>query len=155
MGRLSLEIGRALRRARQARDLTLRQVSTVTMGRFKPTSVAGYERGERTISVERFVELSHLYGIPPPVLLAEILEGQPGPGVDLETTEREGVPEGSLVSGFILRIRSLRRERPTDAIALRAGDLEVLASASGKEAAELVRVLESGLPPHDDVSDTP
>jgi hypothetical protein len=125
------------------------------MGRFKPTSVAGYERGERTISVERFVALSHLYGIPPPILLAEILEGEPGPGVDLETTEREGAPEGSLVSGFILRIRSLRRERPTDAIALRAGDLEVLASASGKEAAELVRVLASGLPPNDDVSDTP
>jgi len=38
---------------------------------------------------------------------------------------------------------------------LRAGDLEVLASASGKEATELVRVLASGLPPDDDVSDTP
>ena len=45
------EVGHALRRARLARGLTLRQVGERSLGTFKPTAVAGYERAERTISL--------------------------------------------------------------------------------------------------------
>jgi hypothetical protein len=38
------ETGRALRRARRARGLTLRGVGSNSQGQFKPTAVAGYER---------------------------------------------------------------------------------------------------------------
>src|SRR4029450_4234306 len=73
MDPLALEIGRALRRARRARGLTLRELTRQSAGRFKATSVAGYERGERTISVERFCELCVLYGVAPQVVLGDIL----------------------------------------------------------------------------------
>ena len=47
---LLVETGRALRDARLARGLTLRDVGTRSNGLFKPTAVAGYERAERAIS---------------------------------------------------------------------------------------------------------
>jgi len=144
MGRFALEIGNALRRARRARGLTLRQVSAITEGRFKPTSVAGYERGERAISLERFCELCQLYGLPPQALLADIwraVQGTTEPDIDLALLESLGSAEAALVAGFIRQIRALRREAPSGTIVLRAGDLEVLATAAGKKPAELVEVL--------------
>jgi transcriptional regulator with XRE-family HTH domain len=41
--------------------------------RFAPTTVAGYEHGERSISLERFCALAHLYGVPPEELLERAL----------------------------------------------------------------------------------
>src|SRR5688572_12284890 len=146
MGRFALEIGTALRRARGARDLTLRQVSALSMGRFKATSLAAYERGERTISLERFIELCDLYGIPAQAMLAEILPPlnvRSVAVIDRELLESSRSAEASLISGFVRQISSLRREQPSEAIVLRAGDLEVLATASGKEPTELVKVLSS------------
>jgi transcriptional regulator with XRE-family HTH domain len=142
--RFALEVGLALRRARHARGLTLRQVSDATGGRLKPTSIAGYERAERTISLERFVELCDLYRLPPQSLIAEIwrsVHGIPAPDVELGRLERLGSAEASLVAGFIRQIRSLRSEAGTESIVLRAGDLEVLATASGTQVAELAEVL--------------
>jgi transcriptional regulator with XRE-family HTH domain len=84
------EVGRALRRARLARGLTLRQVGERSAGAFKPTAVAGYERAERSISLERYCELCGFYGMEPAWLLAEILEtvgGRPERIVDLTRLE--------------------------------------------------------------------
>ena len=67
------DVGRALRRARTARKLTLRDVGIRSSGKFTPTAVAGYERGERKISLERFCELAIFYGVAPERLLAEAL----------------------------------------------------------------------------------
>ncbi len=68
------EIGRALRHARQGRGLTLKAVGERSAGAFKPTAVAGYERAERAISLERYCELCGFYGVEPAWLLMEILE---------------------------------------------------------------------------------
>ena len=84
------EVGRALRRARLARGLTLRQVGERSLGVFKPTAVAGYERAERTISLERFCALCTFYGIEPTKLLTQIEEAlgrQPDLLVDLSQIE--------------------------------------------------------------------
>lgn len=67
------DVGRALRRARAARGLTLRDVGIRSDGRLTPTAVAGYERGERKISLQRFCELAIFYGVEPEGLLAEAL----------------------------------------------------------------------------------
>lgn len=67
------DVGAALRRTRTARGLTLRDVGIRSGGAFTPTAVAGYERDERKISLERFCELAVFYGIEPERLLAEIL----------------------------------------------------------------------------------
>jgi transcriptional regulator with XRE-family HTH domain len=84
VGKLTGEkAGRALRRARHARGLTLRDVGIGSGGTFSPTAVAGYERGERSITLQRFCELATFYGVAPEVLLAEALQDGLDPVVDL------------------------------------------------------------------------
>ena len=94
MGRLfGADAGRALRAARTARGLTLRQVGIRSGGRFTPTAVAGYERGERTISLERFCELARFYGVEPEDLLSQVLHpDDPVAVVDLTVLQE---PTGS------------------------------------------------------------
>ena len=72
---ISAEAGRALRRARIAAGLTLRDVGERSSRAFTPTAVAGYERGERQISLQRFCDLATFYGVAPEQLLAEIRRG--------------------------------------------------------------------------------
>ncbi len=66
-------VGAALRRAREASGMTLHMVEVASAGRFKASTVAGYERGERAISVARLVELAAIYGTPPERLMAKLL----------------------------------------------------------------------------------
>ena len=144
MASMTLEIGRALRRARLARGSTLKQLAVASAGRFKPTSVAGYERGERNISVVRFCELCRLFGVPADRLLGEILRATQADSelmIDLTRLERLGPAEGELLSGFVQQVASLRGSGDVDTITLRVGDIEVLASASGRGPEELKAIL--------------
>src|SRR5687767_12671422 len=64
--------GDVLRQVRQGRRLSLRQVTVRSGGRFKPSSVASYERGERSISLERLFALAEVYGVAPERIVAAI-----------------------------------------------------------------------------------
>jgi transcriptional regulator with XRE-family HTH domain len=133
MERYASEIGTGLRDARRRRGLTLRQVAALSEGRFKPTSVAGYERGERAISVERFIELAQLYGVPGHSLLADIMrlvEGAPEPDVDLTALDVSEAAEEAMIAWFVRQMHALRRHQPTGPLNRRAGDPEVLVSAA-------------------------
>jgi hypothetical protein len=55
--------------------MTLQSVGVSSGGTFKPTAVAGYERGERHISLQRFCDLARFYEIRPELMLAEIMQG--------------------------------------------------------------------------------
>src|SRR5205085_3138444 len=74
MTSFSQAAGDALRRARERRGYTMQRVSELTRGRFKPSSIGGWERAEREISLQRFCELSEVYAVSPDRLLAEALE---------------------------------------------------------------------------------
>jgi transcriptional regulator with XRE-family HTH domain len=87
--------GRVLRQARIARGLTLREVGLRSEGAFSPTAVAGYERGERSITLERFCLLANLYGIPPDRLLAEIFGDTADVIVDLTPLEEPQIKPSS------------------------------------------------------------
>lgn len=152
MEHIAVEIGRALRRLRRAHGLTLVDVAAMSNGMFKATSVAGYERGERSITLERFCNLCQLYGLAPDRVLAEILrrtEGRIEPEIDLAALESLGTTESALLSGFARQVRGLRGEPQADTITLRAGDLEVLATAEGRRPEELAKALRSVIRPHD------
>lgn len=136
MDDLALEIGRALRQARQARGLTLRELGQRSAGRFKATSVAGYERAERKITVERFCELAAFYGVAPARLLGYALRAANGvPPVVIDLTRIDAVRsgEGRLLAQFAREIVDLRGHPGADAVTIRAGDLEVLATLSGDD----------------------
>ena len=145
---LSRAIGRVLRRARESRGLTLRQASNLSHGRFPPTSLASYERGERAISVERFYRLARVYGIAPERLMAQIArsaEQRPAAVLDLTRLDELAGVEANVVSGFVREVARLRTEAPRETVALRLGDLEVLASASGRRASEMLEAIRPAL----------
>ena len=112
MGDFGEKIGEGLRQARRARGLTLRQVAALTDGRFKATSVAGYERGERTISVERFCELCGVYGVAPQAVLGEIVRAvdeRSEPRIDLTKLEAMGSPPWTNPRNFGVMRRAMRK----------------------------------------------
>jgi transcriptional regulator with XRE-family HTH domain len=132
-GSFDLEAGRALRRARISRGLTLREVGVRSEGAFKPTAVAGYERGERSISLSRFCELAAVYEIPPERLLSAIARatsGRPCAIVDLAVLEALAGAEAEAVAGFVRNVRELRAE-DSSTVTLRAVDLAVIATVAG------------------------
>jgi transcriptional regulator with XRE-family HTH domain len=132
-GSFDLDAGRALRRARLSRGLTLREVGIRSNGAFKATAVAGYERGERSISLRRFFELAKIYEIPPERLLsdlARIAEGRPSTVIDLARLETLEGAEARAVAGFVRNVRELRGDR-SSTITLRSVDLAVIATSAG------------------------
>jgi transcriptional regulator with XRE-family HTH domain len=134
-GDILIHVGNALRRARQSRHLTLRDVGERSQGRFKPTAVAGYERAERSISLERFCELSELYDMAPERLLSQILwRMRDRPEATIDRAKVSGLPseERGTLSGFIDQVRTMRNDARDDTITLRVRDLEVLATVSGQ-----------------------
>jgi transcriptional regulator with XRE-family HTH domain len=141
-------IGRILRAARAARGLTLRQAANLSRGEFPPTSIASYERGDRSISLERFLRLASLYGMAPDRLLAAVgalAEGRPADVVRPAALRVLRNPAAETLAGFVARVAALRGAEPREAVAVRAGDLEVLATASGMPAAEFRRAIEPAL----------
>jgi transcriptional regulator with XRE-family HTH domain len=148
--RLREALGEVLRDARRHRGLTLREVSLLSLTRFKPSAIGGYERGERSISLERFCDLAALYGIPADRLLADVLDRLAPDGrveVVVDLTELELLPgeEPRLAAALVERVRRQRGGLGGDTVSLRAGDLEALALASKLPAGDLIRRLEPAL----------
>jgi transcriptional regulator with XRE-family HTH domain len=83
--------GEVLRQVRIGRSLSLRQVTVRSGGRFKPSSVASYERGERQISLERLFGLADVYEVAPERIVAAIAHlierERGGPAEDLQVLE--------------------------------------------------------------------
>jgi transcriptional regulator with XRE-family HTH domain len=136
------QIGQVLRRARESRGLTLRQASNASGREFPPTTLASYERGERSISVERFCRLAALYRVPPERLLADIVrEGtRTVSTIDIRRLEQMHGSEAMAVAGLVREIRQLRGDEG-DVISLREGDLEILASSTGQPAEQLLEAI--------------
>lgn len=147
-GRLAKEIGVVLRLARKARGLALRDASTLSSGMFKPSSLASYERGERTLSVEKFLSLTAIYGVPPARLIAQIsrrVEGRPPTVVDVRTARTIRGVEGAVLAGFVHEVIALRGQPASDEVSLRDGDLEVLATVSGRRTEQFMKAVEPAL----------
>jgi transcriptional regulator with XRE-family HTH domain len=100
---LSVATGKAIRSVRQARGLTLKQLERRSGGRFRASSVGSYERGERGISLERFVELCAAYAVDP----------------------------GRLLSSIVNAVPSRPPVEPDATVSVRSGDLEILTFEAG------------------------
>lgn len=103
----NVSLGQRLRAARRQRGWSLGDVETRTDGEFKASVVGAYERGERAISVQRFVRLAHSYGVPASELLPPP-ESDEGVVIDLDALAEEGTDD--LVERYLAAIQLLRRE---------------------------------------------
>lgn len=83
-------VGDELRRARQDAGLALRDLTARSGREFKASAVGGYERGERSISLDRFCRLAAVYGVSPVQLLGRVLERLPEANRDLVIDIRTG-----------------------------------------------------------------
>jgi transcriptional regulator with XRE-family HTH domain len=129
-------VGKILRKARLDRGLTLDDVWLGSAGRFKPSSVGGYERGERSISLDRFCLLASFYATPADRMLAAVLEevnpeGREQLVIDLNELSQLQSSDAEWVSEYIHDVLTERGDLVTDVVTLRSGDVEALGLLGG------------------------
>jgi transcriptional regulator with XRE-family HTH domain len=141
---LDRALGEAIRRARTERGLSLRRLAAACGGAFKPSSLGGYERGERSLSMDRFVRLAETLGVPPERLLSDALgraskDGRPQ--VTLDTGLLPSNQTGNATAAFAHEVRSRRNDLRSAVITLRSGDLDTIARSLDLPLAETLRQL--------------
>lgn len=146
MDRFERAVGAILRRARRARGYTLDQAAAASRGRFKPSALGGYERGERAISLPRFWELATLYRVPADRLLAEVaaeLEPSTHDEVVIDLSRLADIPPSNakVVAEFVHEVMRLRGDHLTNVITLRSGDVESLALLAQRNPRSLLESL--------------
>lgn len=107
VNKFSISLGQRLRAARRQRGWSLGEVEGQTEGEFKASVVGAYERGERAISVQRFVRLAETYGVPAVDLLPLTPTGDKVV-IDIDTLAVDDT--GELVERYLAAIQLLRRE---------------------------------------------
>lgn len=143
-------LGLALREARLRAGLTLSDVQKRSRGKFKPSAVGGYERGERTISVERLAGLGEIYAVAADRLLATALdkispEARRRLSIDTSRLSRLESEAARKVAELIHKVKVERGDYLTDVITLRSGDIEELALATRITPRALLSDLSSAL----------
>jgi transcriptional regulator with XRE-family HTH domain len=150
METFSRQVGDVLRRTRQDLGLTLHDVERLSRGSFKPSTIAGYERGERMISLERFRALAELYRVPAERLLVDALEDpQADKGVpiviEIDRIGRIPEPERLIIAEHVHGIRTRRGDFLSPVVSLRSRDLETIALSAGLGARSLLTRLRPAL----------
>jgi len=104
-------LGQRLRMARRQRGWSLGDVEEMTGGEFKASVVGAYERGERAISVQRFVRIAEIYGFHPSDLLptkSTVESASETLTIDLDALAADDGDQ--LAERFLNAIRLLRKE---------------------------------------------
>jgi transcriptional regulator with XRE-family HTH domain len=114
-------LGQRLRAARRHRGWSLGDVESQTDGEFKASVVGAYERGERAISVQRFVSLAEIYGTAASDLLP--IPSEPTLVIDLDALAGE---DGDLVDRYLAAIQMMRKQPGVEAV--RDSDRAVISS---------------------------
>lgn len=134
----SLALGGRLRAARRHRRLSLTDVENLSDEEFKASVLGAYERGERSLSVQRLVRLAALYDIPVAQLIpsdADLDMEAPVGTIDLERIAEEG---SAVVDRFLSSIQLMRRA-DRSGMSVRRSDMAILASMLEAVAAEEAR----------------
>jgi transcriptional regulator with XRE-family HTH domain len=106
MDKFSVSLGQRLRVARRQRGWSLGEVETNTTGEFKASVVGAYERGERAISVQRFVRIAEVYGFAP----SDLLPLMPDTEMVIDLDSLGGDDGDRLAERYLNAIRLLRKD---------------------------------------------
>jgi transcriptional regulator with XRE-family HTH domain len=143
-------VGEAIREARKNKGLTLRDLVNRSEGRFKASATAGYERGERHISVDKFIELASILGVPPDRLMSDIMkrtspETREELVIDLNRLSLIDHEDVEAIAEYIYSVKAQRKDYLSEIITLRSGDLEQLALAKGLDPSNLLQEIKPAL----------
>jgi transcriptional regulator with XRE-family HTH domain len=133
--------GAALRAARVGAGLSLSELALRSDGRFKSSSLGGYERGERALTLERFCAIADLLNVPAEELLSDILDRlRPDARheivIDLRSLPKSA--EGQAVARRANELKAKRGDYLSQVITFRSSDLEVLARSVGSVPRDLM-----------------
>lgn len=144
-------VGEKLRRMRQERGLSLQEVCDRSGGAFVVSTLSAYERGKRSLSLERLSELASIYGQSPTAILD--IESEPefqqrsitsnGPlRISLQSLERLDPEERRPLETYLTFLRQLRNDPSRELLTIRKEDLVYLSSLYGVRPAALKDYLE-------------
>ena len=132
-------VGEKLRRMRQDRNMSLQEVCARSGGSFVVSTLSAYERGKRSLSLERLCELAAIYGQSPMALLD--IENEPefqrafttnGPlRIRLDSLERLGEEERKPLETYLSFLRELRNDPSREMLTIRKEDLNYLSGLYG------------------------
>ena len=121
-------LGDRLRAARRRRGWSLHEVERTSGNEFKSSVLGAYERGERSISVQRLHRLAQIYAV-------EVAHLIPSPGevdqketvIDLDAMSSVDPSVSEAIDRFLSTIQLRRRSGEAD-LTVRQSDLEFLAA---------------------------
>jgi transcriptional regulator with XRE-family HTH domain len=132
-------VGEKLRRMRQDRGLSLQEVCELSGGSFVVSTLSAYERGKRSLSLERLCELGEIYGQSPMSLLdIENEAGFPRSAtssaplrIRLDNLDRLAPEERKPLETYLAFLRELRNDPSRDLLTIRKEDLAYLSALYG------------------------
>jgi transcriptional regulator with XRE-family HTH domain len=147
-------IGESLRAIRRQRGWSLRDAELASGSEFSASALGTYERGERSLSVERLHRLATLYRVPVDRLLPHEAgdrpaeSGQAGPPdeviIDLTALEQHDTePALEALRRYVAIIQDERQDWNGRQLSMRRGDLRLLARLTGTNLDHTRRHLEA------------
>jgi transcriptional regulator with XRE-family HTH domain len=143
-------VGEKLRRLRQDRGMSLQEVCERSGGSFVVSTLSAYERGKRSLSLERLYELAALYGQSATSILD--IEDDPefqrtltrnGPlRIRLDSLDRLSEEERRPLETYLGFLRQLRNDPSREMLTIRKDDLAYLSSLYGVRPQALKEYLE-------------
>ncbi len=125
-------LGSRLRAIRTQQGLSLHGVEEKSLGRWKAVVVGSYERGDRSVTVQKLAELADFYGVP----VGELLPGagpaganEPPPRMVLDLERLSVVPaeKAGPLARYVSTIQSQRGDYNGKVLSVRQDDLRTLA----------------------------
>ena len=146
------KLGHALREVRRSRKWTLADFEKASHGRIKAVVLGSYERGSRSISVDKLQMIADIYAVPVGAFFKQsALENSsleiPNVIIDLRKMREELNLHSSkmltLLDQFCCGIINFRKDWNGEILSLRKNDLTFLAIMSETSAENLLQILAS------------
>lgn len=150
-------VGEKLRRLRLDRGLSLQEVCDRSGGSFVVSTLSAYERGKRSLSLERLLELAEIYGLSPTSILEIEDNGEAQPSLSrnrpirirVDNLNRLTEDERRPLENYLDFLRNLRNDPAREVLTIRKDDLAYLSNLYGlrpqllKERLEAEGIIES------------
>jgi transcriptional regulator with XRE-family HTH domain len=139
-------LGARLRAIRTQQGLSLHGVEEKSHSRWKTVVVNSYERGDRSVTVQKLAELADFYGVP----VSELLPGDAAPTamapspklvIDLERMSQLPREKAGPLARYVATIQSQRGDYNGRVLSIRQEDLRSLAVIYDRSPADLTEEL--------------